>query len=53
MTDIDLYVAALKVTWVRRHVMQNQIWQLLFDSEMAHDTFIWERNSRSLQKNGL
>ena len=50
MTDIESYISALKVTWIRRHATQTQIWQTLFDSEISHDAFIWERNSRSIKK---
>ena len=50
MIDIESYIAALKVTWIRRHIMQTQTWQKLFDSEIVHENFVWERNSISIEK---
>ena len=50
MTEIESYITALKVTWIRRHITKTHIWQTLFDNEIAHDSFIWERNARSMQK---
>ena len=50
MTEIESYIAALKVTWIRRHIMQTHTWEELVDNEMAKEGFIWDRNSRSLQR---
>ena len=35
MTEIEPYIAALKVTWIRRHIMQTHILEELVDSEMV------------------
>ena len=50
MTEIESYIAGLKATWIRRHIIQTHAWQTLFDSEIADKAFIWDRNSRSIQK---
>ena len=48
MVDIDMYVTALKVSWVKREITGNHEWCKLFRQEIARGRFIWERNSLSL-----
>ena len=48
MIDIESYIAALKITWVRRHLMSDHVWTLLFDSVIAKGVFLWNRNAKSL-----
>ena len=48
MTEIETYIAALKVTWIRRHICTEHIWRQLCDEVILRGKYIWERNSRSV-----
>ena len=50
MIEIESYIAALKITWVRRHLTSDHIWTTLFDREISSGRFLWNRNSQSLTK---
>ena len=48
MIDVETYVTALKVTWVKREIMGDHDWCELFRQEIVQGQFIWERNAASL-----
>ena len=50
MIEIESYIAALKITWVRRELSSTQVWTTLFESEIAQGAFLWNRNARSLEQ---
>ena len=49
MIDVDLYVTALHLSWVRREITEDHIWSKLFDHEIAKGRFLWNRNETSLK----
>ena len=49
MIDVDLYVTALHLSWVRREITGDHIWCKLFDQEIAKGRFLWNRNESSLK----
>ena len=52
MFEIETYVEALKATWVRREMLSNHSWTTLFQEKISKGSYLWERNSDSLKKNG-
>ena len=48
MIEIEAYIAALKITWVRRYLITEHVWTMFFDKEIAQDEFLWNRNARSI-----
>ena len=49
MLEIDTYINALKVTWIRREIRSSHSWTSLFQDSVAKGNFLWEMNSRSLK----
>ena len=48
MIEMESYIEALKVTWVRRQIVSDHVWTALFDEEISAGNFLWNRNARSL-----
>ena len=49
MIDIDIYITALKISWVKRDIIGCHAWCRLFDQEIAKGKFIWHRSALSLE----
>lgn len=50
MIDIESYIAALKVSWIKRQITSSHTWNILFEHVIAQGNFLWNRNARSLRK---
>ena len=48
MVDIESYIAALKITWIRRMLTSNYPWTTLIEKEIGQGAFWWNRNAQSL-----
>ena len=48
MIDVETYVTALKITWVKREIVGDHDWCELFRQEIVQGQFTWERNAASL-----
>ena len=50
MVDLEVYISALKVSWVKKEIMNSHDWCFLFNETIAEDSCLWERNSQSMRK---
>ena len=44
MVDLEVYIAALKASWIKRQLMSTHPWTTLFKDVIAEECRIWERN---------
>ena len=49
MVDNDVYISALKISWIKSEIMNRHDWQRLFDVEVAQGRLLWERSSEALR----
>lgn len=49
MIDLELYLMALKISWVKREIVSEHPWQYLFRYSMPQSSYVFERNSESLR----
>jgi hypothetical protein len=42
MVDLEVYIAALKASWIKRQLMSTHPWTTLFKDVIAEDCRIWE-----------
>ena len=45
----NIYMSALKISWIKRENMNRHCWQKLFDMDVAQGRFLWERSSEALR----
>ena len=55
MVDLDSYITALKVSWIKRAITNSNVWDGIVEKEMRTIGFIWGLGAEAIRKktNGL